>query len=322
MQPLVYLNEEDIQQIGINWSDIIDTIHSTCLAMGTTNYAQPIKTYLRYGDQGNRIIAMPGFVGEDINLAGIKWIASFPGNLDQGKKRAHSITILNDTNTGEPKAILNTALISGIRTAGVSAFITQYWDQRTDSRRLKVGMTGFGPVGKLHLQMLFYVLGDQLEKFVIYDLRGVSRDELPAAYADRIVLASSWQEAFEEADVFVTCTVAPRPYVDMAPKKGSLHLNVSLRDYQDAWVKYADVIIVDSWEEVCREKTDIERMHLNYGLQKEHVYDILQVVKDELPVRQTDTVMFNPMGMSVFDIAIGGYFVRKASEKNVGLLLS
>jgi ornithine cyclodeaminase/alanine dehydrogenase-like protein (mu-crystallin family) len=32
--------------------------------------------------------------------------------------------------------------------------------------------------------------------------------------------------------------------------------------------------------------------------------------------------MFNPMGMAVFDIAIGGYYFREATKTNTGINLA
>src|SRR5580693_5366620 len=102
-----YLNEQDIQAIGINWTKIIDVISSGVDAIRNMTYAQPVKPYLRYNDMTNRIIAMPAYIGSPFNVAGIKWIASFPGNVARGKPRAHSVIILNDELTGEPISIIN-----------------------------------------------------------------------------------------------------------------------------------------------------------------------------------------------------------------------
>jgi 2,3-diaminopropionate biosynthesis protein SbnB len=320
---MLYLNEKHINEIGVDWPTIINIIKDTCHAMAQSDYAQPLKPYLRYRNLKNRIIAMPGFVGGQINLAGIKWIASFPGNISQGLKRAHAVTVLNNSDTGIPVGIINTPLISCIRTAGVSGLVVDAWRKHTHPAGIKIGMTGFGPIGKMHLDMIFKLLGDAIQQCSIYDINPVSQRDIPEAYAQYIRICDSWESAFEDADIFLTCTVSDVPYVDKAPKKGSLHLNVSLRDYKASWIKYADTIIVDDWEEVCREKTDIEMMHQEFGLHKEDVLSIIDVATNDI-FRSHDpakTVMFNPMGMSVFDIAVGGHYYRTAIEQSVGIPL-
>jgi len=188
-----YLNEKDLRSVGLNWNDTIDAIEDAVACLGAKDFAQPVKPYLRYGDPVNRIIAMPAFVGGKVNLAGIKWIASFPENIDNGIPRAHAVVILNNAETGKPVSIINTALLSIIRTSAVSGLMIRY--------------------------------------FLMHDLRGINKDAIDSPHKDKIVVVDSWQEAYRDTDIFITCTVSKAPYVDLPPKAGSLQLNCSLRDY-------------------------------------------------------------------------------------------
>jgi ornithine cyclodeaminase len=96
---------------------------------------------------------------------------------------------------------------------------------------------------------------------------------------------------------------------------------VSLRDYKTDIFEYVkDSIIVDDWEEICREKTDIEMMHLEKGLEEKDTKSIIDMVVDNCMADYPAEVpiMFNPMGMAVFDMAVGTYYVREAQKKGVG----
>ena len=77
---------------------------------------------------------------------------------------------------------------------------------------------------------------------------------------------------------------------------------------------------MDDWEEICREKTDIEMMHLEKGLQKEHTKSIVDMVMGNcMKDYPADVpIMFNPMGMAVFDMAVGAYYIREAKRKGLG----
>ncbi|MEL6535053.1 MAG: 2,3-diaminopropionate biosynthesis protein SbnB [Bacteroidota bacterium] len=310
---MVTLNESDILSLGIDWDGIVSALEEAVKCLDTGDYSQPIKPYLRYRNPKNRIIAMPAFVGGNINMSGIKWIASFPENIDQGIPRAHSVTILNEADTGIPLASINTTLQSIIRTAGVTGVMIKHFLELRNPDKVKIGMTGFGPIGQYHALMCKALLGDRIEKISVYDLRTV--DPSTAGDAEPLIeVVDSWQEAYEDADIFITCTVSSAPYVDLAPKAGSLHLNVSLRDYTTTaadWFKGA--IIVDDWDEVNREKTDIEMMHLEKGLQKEGTMSIADVIVHNrlanLPAEAP--IMFNPMGMAIFDIAVGCHYYQK-----------
>ena len=90
---MLYLNDRDIQAVGLDWPALLDALEAAVHIADTGEYAQPIKPYLRYGDPRNRIIAMPAYIGGTVHAAGIKWIASFPDNIHHGQPRAHSVMV-------------------------------------------------------------------------------------------------------------------------------------------------------------------------------------------------------------------------------------
>jgi ornithine cyclodeaminase/alanine dehydrogenase-like protein (mu-crystallin family) len=183
---------------------------------------------------------------------------------------------------------------------------------------VQLGIAGFGPIGQHHLAMCRALLGERLTKVRIFDIRPISKAVL--RQAGDVEVVQGWEDAYADADLFITCTVSEKRYIDTSPKPGSLHLNVSLRDYNAAachWFKGA--IVVDDWEEVCRENTDIEIMHIQEGLQQTDTFSITDVVRRgclmDIPVDQP--VMFNPMGMAVFDIAISEFYYRTKRNGSV-----
>ncbi|KEO83356.1 2,3-diaminopropionate biosynthesis protein SbnB [Tumebacillus flagellatus] len=320
---MLYLNTKDLQSIGINWNQTISVIEDAVKCLGNNDFAQPVKPYLRYRDMSNRIIAMPAFCGGDVNVAGIKWIASFPKNIQQGVQRAHSVTILNQADNGKPMAVFNTAYVSGIRTASVTGLVIKKYEEVKPLANVTVGIIGFGPIGQLHLEMVTAVLGDKIAKVRLYDIGGVKTEFIPAAIQDRVEIVDSYEAAYDDADVFITCTVSAGGYIDRKPKTGALLLNVSLRDFKPEILDYTRNIVVDDWEEVCRENTDIELMHKERGLREEDTKSIVDVVcKEALKGYNLDeAVIFNPMGMAVFDVAVARYYYDYAMENGVGTLL-
>lgn len=319
---MIYLNEENLKSIGINWKDTVDVIEKTVKCLDENDFSQPIKPYLRYRDLKNRIIAMPAFVGGNINVAGIKWIASFPDNINHGIPRAHSVVILNNADTGKPMAVINTALLSIIRTVSVSGLMMKYFDKARKLDKFNLGIIGWGPIGRYHLKLFTEIYGDRIEKIFIYDARPIiNKDEIDFPNKEKIVITNNWEDAYRDSDVFITCTVSKERYINQKPKKGSLQLNISLRDYKiDIFEYVKDAIIVDDWDEVCRENTDIEFMHKERGLEKVGIKTIGDVVCREYVenVTKEQCIMFNPMGMGVFDIAIGSYYLDKSKDRKIG----
>jgi len=320
---MIYLGDKNIKEIDLDWEQNINAIEAAARCVEKEDISQPIKPYLRYGDLQNRIIAMPAFVGGDINRSGIKWIASFPENTKKGIARAHSVIILNDAETGQPISVINSGSISAIRTASVSGLIIKKFIESKKLDHVKIGIIGFGPIGQYHLDMCGKLLGDKLKQVFLYDLKDISKSTIPQTIREKVTIVESWEEAYKEADILITCTVSKQPYINMEPKAASLHLNVSLRDYKTAvfpW--FADSIIVDDWNEICRENTDIEMFHKVNGLTENRVkliHDVLNGFFDTLNDKQA--VMFNPMGMAVFDMAIANHYLRVAKETDTGVLL-
>jgi ornithine cyclodeaminase len=291
------------------------------MSLKNNDYCQPLKTYVRNKNVANRIIAMPAYVGGETNLFGIKWIASFPANIEVGQARANSVLILNDAQNGQPLSIINTALLSGLRTAAVSGFVVKNYMGHTKRKTINCGIIGFGPIGQLHAEMLFDMYGDIIDNIFIYDINGIAQKNIDGLKAkDKIVVMDNWENVFDGSDIFMTCTVSKKTYVNKGPKKGRLYLNVSLRDFETEFLKKIDVIIVDDWNEVCRENTDIERAHIAYGLSKNDVLQITELTGSGNNIDfDGSSVMFNPMGMSIYDIAVARYFYNLAVDKHIGM---
>ncbi|WP_179032710.1 2,3-diaminopropionate biosynthesis protein SbnB [Paenibacillus kribbensis] len=321
---MLYLDENHIKKIGVNWRRNIEVISNSVKCLWSGEFSQPIKPYVKFPNSKNRIIAMPAYIGDKLNVAGIKWIASFPENIHHGLKRANSITVLNNAENGMPFGLINTSLISGIRTAAVSGLILMEFDKIRFLEKAEVGIIGYGPIGQLHLQMIASVLGERLYKIKIFDTNGVRPELIPEELRNKVNIVDQWEVAYDESDVFVTCTVSSQGYIHREPKAGALILNVSLRDFKPEILDYTQSIIVDNWEEVCRENTDIEKMHIFRGLKKENTKSIIDVICNDgmkhFPTRQA--IIFNPMGMAVFDISIAFEYYTLARQQGVGVQLN
>lgn len=321
---MLYLSNAAIRKLQPSWETAIEIVEQAVKAWSKKDYAQPIKPYLRYRNSDNRIIAMPGFVGAPFEISGIKWIASFPGNLKKQLPRAHSLTLLNECDTGKPIAVLSSAQISGIRTAAVSGLFLKAFLNFLPQSGIKVGICGLGPIGQLHMQMLTAILGDRISETLIYDINTVGKKQ----GKEPCRFVNSWLEAYSEADIFITCTTASVPYIQKLPKPGSLQLNVSLRDYAPEIIRECRHIVVDDWEEVCREGTNIEAAHIKYGLRQDQTSSLIDIVVknyakciDPQKFAQREFAMFNPMGMAIFDIALAKHYYDQALKERLGTLL-
>ncbi|GAB6929141.1 2,3-diaminopropionate biosynthesis protein SbnB [Paenibacillus sp. JCM 10914] len=320
---MLYLHDGHIRELGMDWKALVDLMEGILRIKDSGDSVHPLKPYLRFRAPENRIIAMPAYVGGSVDMSGIKWIASFPGNRQLGLPRAHNTLILNHTSTGEPLAVLYSGMLNGIRTAAVSGVMLTAFQAARQLKHVRVGIIGWGPVGQMHLRMCKALLGDRLERVRLYDLQHIDPQTVPADVRNITDIADTWQSVYQAADILITCTVSEKRYIDQKPAEGMLLLHVSLRDYTTDSVANLKAIVVDEWQEVCRENTDIELLHLNNGLQEADVLTLADIVcRDGLNAFEgRETVFFNPMGLAVFDIGVASYYYQKARQLGIGNVL-
>ena len=98
--------------------EIVDLVEATYRLHGAGQSVNPPSYFLRFPDRPTaRIIALPASIGGAVRVDGLKWISSFPQNIDAGIPRASAVLILNDHDTGYPFACLEASVISATSTS-------------------------------------------------------------------------------------------------------------------------------------------------------------------------------------------------------------
>jgi 2,3-diaminopropionate biosynthesis protein SbnB len=287
----------------------------------------PNSLFLRFpGNEVDRIIALPAYLGGGaMQSAGIKWIASFPGNLDRGLDRASAVLILNSMATGRPKAVMEGSLISSRRTAASAALAARVL---RGNRVASAGMVGCGVIN-LEVARFLNVTCPGLHTIYVYDVNESRAHQYREACESqlgemRVIVTRNVNEVLANSTLISFATTAKEPYLhDFSMcDPGTVVLHLSLRDI-DPEVILASDNIVDDGDHVCRAQTSLhlaEQKTGNRQFIRTTLGDILNGVS--APRRDEHSlVIFSPFGLGILDLALGEYLLDQASSKHVGFVI-
>ncbi|MGQ4716816.1 2,3-diaminopropionate biosynthesis protein SbnB [Streptomyces anulatus] len=300
--------------------EIMDLVEQTYRLHGDGRTINPPSYFLRFADRPrDRIIALPAALGGEEPVSGLKWISSFPGNLDSGIPRASAVLVLNDADTGYPFACLESSIISAVRTAA-SAAVAARCLSRPGKKPMRVGFIGAGLIARYVHEYLVAAEGEFAE-IGVYDLERPYAEARAAqlrATHTRVTVHDTAEQLIRGSDLVVLATTAGEPYLHEAAwfAHHPLVLNVSLRDLDPAIV-LDSVNIVDDVEHVLQANTSVhlaEQRTGDRGFLHGTLYDVLT---GRVEVPDDRTVVFSPFGLGVLDLALGYFVHRQAVERGL-----
>ncbi|GAB7029134.1 2,3-diaminopropionate biosynthesis protein SbnB [Streptomyces sp. NPDC021749] len=275
----------------------------------------PDSYFLRFPEKpDSRIIALPAYLGADVQLAGIKWIASFPKNTQAGKPRASAVLILNDYETGYPIACLEAANISAARTAA-SAAVAATALRPAGFEGTRIAIVGGGVIARNICDYL-HAAGCNPDAYLVHDLH----EESGQALVDHLRTTQQRPASFTadrgtalEAETVVFATTALEPYVTTPFKPGQVVLNVSLRDLTPEVVLAADNIF-DDVDHCLKANTSPHLAEQLTGSRDFVTGTLAGVLNGDVTVSEERPVIFSPFGLGVLDLAVGAYVLQHARE--------
>ncbi len=328
---LLYLSRSDLSTLGGDHSQpYVDAITNGLASHAHGDYVQPLKPYLRWPGAdhiADRIIAMPCYLGGEQPIAGLKWVGSRQHNpIRFGLERASAVIVLNDANTNYPIAILEGGLISGMRTAAITAVATRHLARKNFT---DIACIGCGPIARMQLRTLLEQFPN-ITRIHLFDLSRNAANTLADVLARNypntdFLIADSAKFAVRAADVVVTCTTTDSPYLTYDwLNPGVFISNISIMDVHKDVYEKADKVVVDDWDQSNREKKIINQLVLEGRFSREQLHaELGEIVIGAKPGRENDNeiILLNPMGMAIDDIICARHFYHLACARGIGTQL-
>lgn len=322
----IYLTQEEVVASGIGMASLIQVEEEHFSLYEKGKIILPTKVVLDLNERKRgRINALPAYVGGNIDVCGIKWVASFPNNPQQhGIPRANAFIILNDSHTGVPLAIMDGTYISAMRTGAVTGVGVKHLARKNSEI---IAMIGCGVQARTQLLAIKVVLAN-ITEIRCYDANKKTSEIYAKEMGQKTKLntkaVSSAQKAVTGADVIVTVTVADEPIVkNKFVKKGSLFVHVgSYQEEEEEVVLNSNKIVVDDWQSVLHRRTPIlAKMYGEGKLQSSDIYANLgEIINKKKDGRENneERIFFLPMGMGSEDVIAAYKIYKIAHEKGLG----
>lgn len=300
-------------------AEVTDVIEAAYRLHGEGRTVNPDSHFLRFPDRPSaRIIALPASVGGNVNVHGMKWIASFPENVEASLPRASAVLILNDTETGYPFACLESSLISVYRTAASAALAAARLATQRGVRPRRVGFVGTGPIAEA-IHTFLKANGFDFEGIGVHDLvtaRATAlRDRLQRTEPGFVTVYEDIRDLMTAADLIVLATTAATPHVTDPTlfAHNPLVLHVSLRDLSPE-VVLSSWNLTDDVEHCMKAATSLHLTEQLTGNREFVAGELPDVLAGRVTCPPDRPAVFSPFGLGVLDLALGRYVYDRVAE--------
>jgi len=323
-----FLGREDVLAAG--GGDLraaIDDVRAALALLRAGDAEMPAETSVRLGPSGisqARAYALPARLGGELAAAGLKWTAHRPP-ADDGAPAILSMTIINDAISGQPVGIVESALLTAMRTAAVSALVL---DRAASTALRRVALLGAGVQARTHLRMLAELF-PQLASVKVWNRTRAHAERMVAAAGPHapwaLTVAPDIAAALDGADAVITCTNAAAPLLAAdAMTPGRIVLQIGYHEVSFDAIDRADAVLVDLWGDfrMTSAKSLFQMHRAGRFAARRIAADLAGIVLDGWHPPSGASVYFSSFGLNLFDIALAARVLRVAAAKGIGTMLN
>ena len=309
-------------------ADAVDAMRVAFAAHARGQVLAPPRTILSTGGESGATLVMPAALeSADPPLLAVKVVSVFPGNRRRNLPSIHGTVLAVDSRTGVPRALLDGASMTAIRTAAVCGLATDLM-ARLGSQVLAV--FGSGVHARTQVEAMRTVR--QISDIRIYNPNRESASRMARDLASSSAgpvsfrVAASPAEALDGADIACAATTSRVPIFEDLHVPCGLHINAigsfkpEDREIPGSTVARARVV-VDDREAALEEAGDL-LIPLGEGLfGHSHIYCALgDLVLNRFRGRYSadEVTLFKSVGLSVQDVVAAQATLARAETLGLG----
>ncbi|HEY0373140.1 MAG TPA: ornithine cyclodeaminase family protein [Thermoanaerobaculia bacterium] len=260
------------------------------------------------------------------NVFAAKINANFPQNPRRhGLPTIQGVIVVMDSDRGTPLAILDSALVTTLRTAAATAVAAKYL-ARDDAKTVTVA--GCGTQGRASLEALLLVR--PIAVAYAYDVDGTAAERFAIEMHERLGIdvraVTTLDDAVAQSAIAVTCTTAPAAILDARHLHPGLFIaavgadNPQKQELTPALLRESRVVV-----DILEQAATMGDLHhaLEAGvLTRDDVHgELADVICGRIPSRQNDEeiFVFDSTGTALQDVAVSSFAYALAVERGAGV---
>ncbi|MCY3549013.1 MAG: ornithine cyclodeaminase family protein [Candidatus Poribacteria bacterium] len=317
--PIRILSASDVRA-ALPMRKAIDAMRHAYSQLSAGKVTAPPRQHLST-DKGVTLI-MPAYLPEHGEF-GIKVVSVYDDNPNLDLPRITATVLVLDPTTGTPKAFMDGASLTAIRTGaggGVAADLLAPKDAR------KVGLFGAGVQARAQLQAVMAVRN--IARVNLISRTEASAQQLATEISEwtdppKVNIVSTPQEVVEEADIVLCATTSATPLFDGNDLQPGTHITAvgtfvpEKREVDTTTIRRSDRIVVDSREACVEEAGDLIIPNAEIDA------EIGEILNGDKPGRDSDSeiTFFKSVGVAVQDAVVGAAVLTEAETKGLGTLI-
>lgn len=331
---VIFLNNKAMEELGVSdMQAVMQDVERVYVLNRAGDVIAPGKCVMRWGktpeDENiyGRINAMPGYIGGEYDMAGIKWIGSGPQNYKKGLPRASVTIILNDPDTKLPLCFADGTRVSTMRT-GASGGVAVKLLAKSNAEVMTICGAGAQAPTQLEASL---IARPSIKKLYVYDIvlanaerfANFVREKYPSI---EVIPTLDIESATKDSDIIDCVTLASEPFIKGEwLKKGALVMNMADLEVDYECVKRSSKIVVDYWENIKHRMISTVAYMWRDGLIKdEDIHaELGEILNGSKSPRENDDeiIYFNAVGAGILDIAVTARCYKNALKEGKGIKL-